>query len=370
MKQEGMKNNNLLVTIVCSIIALFVGAAGMYLLLHFMPLNDGTVTTIQGKKEVTINENGIADAVDKIYDSVVVVETHKNQKAISSGSGFVYKQDNDKAYILTNNHVVDGGDEIYVTFTNGNKIKTTVKGTDEYADIAVLELDAKDVVSVAEIGKSEDSKLGDTVFAVGAPLDSTYSWTVTRGILSGKDRMVEVSLNNSYTNDWIMKVIQTDAAINSGNSGGPLANSNGEVIGITSLKLASTGVEGMGFAIPIEDAIMYANQILSGQKKETPLLGVSMIDSSDIYSLYANGFDINSENVGVVIAEVQKDTAADKGGLKKGDIITKFDNQNITSIAELRYYLYKYNVGDTVEVTYTRNGKEEKTKLKLTASGN
>ena len=361
-KQE----NKYLVTIVCSIIALFVGAAGMYLLFNFVPV--GTVTNInKSEKEVTVNENGISDAVDKIYDAVVVVQTYQRKQQVSSGTGFVYKSEGDKAYILTNNHVIADGDEVYVMFTDNKQVQTRVVGSDEYADIAVLEVNSSDIISVAEIGDSTASKLGDTVFAVGAPLDNAYSWTVTRGILSGKDRMVEVSLTNSNSSDWIMKVIQTDAAINSGNSGGPLANSNGEVIGITSMKLVSSGVEGMGFAIPIEDALDYAEQIMSGEKVERPVLGVSMLDSDDLYSLYMNGFSINNQTTGVVVADVVSGSAADKGGLKKGDIIIGLGDEEITSIAELRYYLYRHKAGDTVEIKYMRDNKEETTKVTLTA---
>lgn len=362
-------NNQKIVLLVCSIIAIFIGAAGMYLVFHFLP--NTTVTNInRSEKEVTVNDKGISDAVDKIYNSVVVVETYKNKQQISSGTGFVYKSENNKAYILTNNHVVAEGDEVYVVFTNNKQVATSIVGKDAYADIAVLEVASNEVISVAQIGKSDETKLGDTVFAVGAPLDNAYSWTVTRGILSGKDRMVEVSLSNSNSSDWIMKVMQTDAAINSGNSGGPLANSNGEVIGITSLKLVSSGVEGMGFAIPIEDALDYANKIVSGEKTVRPLLGISMLDSNDLYSLYANGININSKIKGVVVAEVQDKSAAAKAGLQKGDIITKLGDNDITSIAELRYYLYRHNVGDQVEIKFVRNDKEESVKVKLTASEN
>ena len=360
-------NNSKLVIIICSIIMFFVGAAGMYLLFHFFP-NSAVTNITKSQKEVTIMDEGISEAVDKIYDSVVVVQTYKNQQQISSGTGFVYKNENGKAYILTNNHVINGGDEVYVVFTNNNQVKTTIVGADQYADIAVLQVSSSDIISVAELGKSEDTKIGDTVFAVGAPLDNTYSWTVTRGILSGKNRMVEVSLSNSSSNDWIMKVMQTDAAINSGNSGGPLSNSNGEVIGITSLKLVSSGVEGMGFAIPIEDALEYAEQIISGEKLVRPMLGVSMIDSNDIYTLYANGFDINTKQSGVVVADVIEGSSAAKAGIKKSDVITKIESQEITSIAELRYYLYKHKVGDTISITILRNGKEIVEKVKLTAS--
>ena len=167
----------------------------MYGLFYFFPTKLSSVTNINKlEKEVTVNENGISDAVEKIYDAVVVVETYNNGRGIASGTGFVYKlTGNGYAYILTNNHVIEDGNEIYVTFTDGKRVRTNIIGSDSYADIAVLSVSEDAIISVAELGSSVDAKVGDTVFATGAPLDSaTYSWTVTRGIVSGKDRMTTV----------------------------------------------------------------------------------------------------------------------------------------------------------------------------------
>jgi len=352
------------------IISLFVGAAVMYLLVYFVLPIDGSSTIInKSEKEVTITDAGIADAVDKLYDAVVVVEVYNNDTITASGTGFVYKKTSKKAYILTNNHVVSsisGKVKVKVKFTNGNEEEVTIEGADEYSDLAVLSLDADKVEYVAEIGNSEDMRLGDTVFTVGAPLDTEYYWSVTRGILSGKDRMVEVSLSNSSSSDYVMKVLQTDASINSGNSGGPLANANGEVIGITNMKLVSSGVEGIGFAIPIEDAIEFAEAIISGDSIQRPLLGVKMLNLSDKYSLYQQGITLNTElTEGVVVVEVQKGSPADKAGLKRGDIITTLDDDKVKDVATLRYALYKHSVGDTVTITYERDGKTESAKINL-----
>ena len=202
---------------------------------------------------------------------------------------------------------------------------------------------------------------------LGASLDSSvYSWTVTRGVLSGKDREVSVSVSNSQTSDWIMQVLQTDAAINSGNSGGPLCNSNGEVIGITNMKLVNSGVEGMGFAIPIEDASVYADKIISGESVDRPYLGVAMYDVSNTY--YAYAFKNSSTNLtdGVGISEIVEGSPADKGGLKPGDTIVGLDNDNIKDTATLRYKLYKHSIGDTIKITYVRNNKTQTTKITLT----
>lgn len=337
------------------LVAFFLGALGMFALVKYYP-NTITENVTKTIKDVTVTDAGIADAVEKVYDSVVTIETYKSNKLYATGTGFVYKDANDKGYILTNNHVIESGDEIRVVFTNQKSVQAKVEGSDKYADIAVLSVDKEDILSVATIGKSESSRIGDTVFAVGAPIDSSaYSWSVTRGILSGKDRLVEVSLNNSMVSDWVMSVLQTDAAINSGNSGGPLANSNGEVIGITSMKLASSSIEGMGFAIPIEDALEYAERIESGEKIERPYLGVTMYNLSNII-----GQVRTSLTSGVYIDKVEAKSPADNAGLQSGDIIVKIDDTDVNTLAFLKYQLYKHKVGDKINVSFYR-GEELKT---------
>lgn len=358
-----MKNKkSLLITIV---IALVVGASLMYAIFYFFPVMRSQITN-KLEKEVTVTDKGISDAVEKLYDAVVVVESYKNRQQVTSGSGFVYKKDNTLAYILTNTHVIDEADQVYITLSSGIRKEATVVGEDPYSDIAVLSISSEDVLMVASIGNSETMKLGDTVFTIGAPIDTEYSGTVTRGILSGKDRMIEVSINS--TNDFVMKVIQTDAAINSGNSGGPIANSNGEVIGITSLKLVSAGVEGIGFAIPIEDVLYYAEKIENGEEIARPFLGVAMIELTDLYSLYLSEITVPDGAEGVVVAEIVKDSPASKAGLQKGDIVYKIGNEEITSIADFRYKLYKSAPGDTVELSYVRGEIPYTVKVKLVAS--
>ena len=264
-------------TVIISLITFFLGSSLMYGLIYFFPIinDDGEVTSY---RNVSITDTGIAESVAKVYDAVVVVESYNNGSLIATGTGFVFETDNDKAYIMTNNHVISGATEVRVTFTNNTTETVTVIGSDTYSDIAVLSIDKSKVISVAELGSSEDMRVGDTTFAVGAPLDyEVYSWSVTRGILSGKDRLVEVSLSGTGTSDYVMNVLQTDTAINSGNSGGPLCNANGEVIGITNMKLASSSIEGMGFAIPIETALEYAESFISGKQIERPYLGISTV---------------------------------------------------------------------------------------------
>ncbi len=338
----------------------FLGSLSMFALVKYSPMNitENITKTI---KDVTVTETGIADAVEKVYDSVVTIETYKKDKLYATGTGFVYKNENGNGYILTNNHVIESGDAVRVVFTNNSSVEAKIVGSDKYADIAVLTVDSKNILSVAQLGNNSATRIGDTVFAVGAPIDSSaYSWTVTRGILSGKDRMVEVSLKNNNVSDWVMSVIQTDAAINSGNSGGPLSNSNGEVIGITSMKLASSQIEGMGFAIPIEDALWYAEKFEKGESISRPYLGVSMYNLSDI--LIRVDAPVTS---GVYIDTVESDSPADKAGLKSRDIIVKLGDADITSLAFLKYQLYKHSVGDKVEISYYRGSELKTTTIHL-----
>lgn len=362
-----MKNNKTL-SIILIILAFFIGASGMYVLVNYAPKSVQTIVN-KSEKEVTITDSGIADSVEKLYDAVVVVGSYKNGVLSSSGTGFVYDSDDKYAYILTNSHVVDGASSVKVKFTNEKVENVELVGNDSYSDIAVLKIDKDKIIKVASIGKLDSLRVGDTVFAIGAPIDDVYSWTVTRGILSGKDRIIDISGSNS-NQEYVMSVLQTDASINSGNSGGPLANANGEVIGITNMKLVREGVEGIGFAIPIEDAVNYAKQLREKGKIERPFLGISMLDSTDTYNLTRAGININQNILGAVVVQVQDNTPASKGGLQSGDVITKLENYEVTSVSKLKYYLYKYNIGDKVKITYVRNGKEETVTVQLAKNEN
>jgi len=362
------KENNISKLVIC-ITIFFVGCAVMYgVIAAFPSLFNTNITKLE--KDVTITDSGIADSVEKVYDAVVVVSTYRDKTLHSTGTGFVFKQEDDNAYILTNNHVIENGSEVTVTFTDGRVVETKIVGSDALSDIAVLSVKKGDIISVAELGNSEELRVGDTAFAVGAPLDSVYSWTVTRGIISGKDRMVEVELSKN-SGDYVMKVLQTDAAINSGNSGGPLCNANGEVIGVTSLKLVDESVEGMGFAIPIEVALEYATKLMDGEVITQPYLGVSMLNVTDAY--YSQYYNILSENnitSGVIVHTVEEKSPADKAGLKSGDIIIKINEDEVSSIGYLRYFLYNYSVGDKITITYIRDGKNKTATVTLGSNQN
>ncbi len=362
-----MKKSNIKLFIAI-IISLVIGAAGMY----FFTITFGATTIInKSEKEVTVTDAGIADAVEKVYDSTVIVEVYKNNKLYGTGSGFIYEKDNDVYYVMTNNHVVSEATSVKIILSNGDSYETTKIGSDQYLDVAVLSFKSDKDIKAAEIGSSESMRVGDTVFTVGAPIDSnTYSWTVTRGILSGKDRMVSVSTSNSTVADYIMKSLQTDATINSGNSGGPLCNANGQIVGITNMKLVSSSIEGMSFAIPIEQALNYAKKLMKGEDTTRPTLGVQMADLSAASTLYYRYNIIIPDDVeeGVVVVKVVEKSDADKAGIEDGDIITKVENEKVTTMAELKYQLYQHNIGDNIKITLLRDGKEKTVEVKLTKS--
>ncbi len=363
MKQNSKSTTR---TVVYTLLILMIGVFLTYGFIYKFPkLFQETITKIE--KDVTVTDEGIADAVEKVYDSVIVVSNYKNDKLYASGSGFIYKIDGNNMYIITNHHVVKDGTSYKITYTDGEIVDAQLLGGDIYADIAILKVKTKNGAKAVEIGRSGDLRVGDTTFTVGAPLDNVYSWTVTRGIISGKERLVEVSLNGNGSSDYVMNVLQTDAAVNSGNSGGPLCNSNGDVIGVVNAKISSTGVEGMGFAIPIETAVEKAEQVINGELSDYPYIGAYMLSVNEAASYPKYYSYIKEANIeeGVVIISVEEGSPS-ASKLQEGDIITKINNTKISNVAFLRYELYKHKVGDTIDVTYIRNGKEAKATIKLT----
>ena len=356
------KKNNLALTIIFSFI---VGGLFMLGILKWTPVLDkisegGNNTVINNGTQV-FEKSYLAASVEKIYDAVMVVNGYQGKQLASTGTAFVYRVDAKYGYLLTNQHVVKEMKDIRLINTNNEEIEAKVLGGDTYLDLAVLRIDKKYVKLVSQIGKSTTSKIGDTVFTVGTPMGNDYAGSVTAGIISGKDRMVSVSTSEYNSNDWVMNVIQIDASLNPGNSGGPLLNVNGEVIGICSMKLVDAQIEGMGFAIPVEFAQKHIKNLESGKDIDWPLLGVKMTDINE--SMYTN-----SDVEGVVVVGVVKGTGAQKAGIKEDDIITKLNGKKVKDVAHLRYELYQYEANDTITLTVIRHNKEKNIKVTLNSS--
>ncbi|HIS38382.1 MAG TPA: trypsin-like peptidase domain-containing protein [Candidatus Onthousia faecavium] len=374
MKSERIKEAILI------IVSFVIGGVLTFIVIDGKDLLNKTTTTSSASSgltcsaadctKVVVDESGISEAVEKVYDGILMIRNYQNDEVASTGTGFVYKIEGDDAYVITNQHVVDGADRITLITSTDEEIEGEVLGGDSYVDIAIVRMKKTDDLVALTLGNSENSKLGDLVFTIGNPLGYEYRGSVSTGHLAGKDRLVSVSTdNNSSSSDWVMKVLQTDAAINPGNSGGPLMNANGEVIGVISLKLVQTEVEGMGFAIPIEYVNSKIETLEKGESIEWPVLGVQMLNVSDAKYSYRYNFDIpNDVDSGVVIAGIEEGTGAASSDLKAGDIVTAINGVEVSDSAYLRYELYKYQAGDTIELTYLRAGEEHTTKVKLSKS--
>lgn len=350
--------NEKITYILTTIIAFFIGVIGTIVVLNNTK-EQTKINETTTNKVVSTEVNSLKEAINKVYDSVVLVENYNNNTEIGTGTGFVYKQDEKNGYIITNHHVIEKGTNYKVVQINGEEIEAKLLGSDEYSDIAVLSIPKENVLQIATLGESSGTEIGDTVFAVGSPLGKEYMGTVTKGILSGKNRTVS-------TSSLMIEALQTDAAINPGNSGGPLVNINGEVIGVTSMKLVKDEVEGMGFAIPMEIVKNMLERLENGEKIERPMVGIEMADVTNTYYLYRQRIII-PENVdkGVVVINTEDKYPAQQAGIQKGDIILSINDTEIENSTHFKFLLYKYKVGDTIKLTYMRDNKIEEANLKL-----
>lgn len=335
----------------------------------------GTMTSaynsVKGAVVSVINlKRQSSSSTDSLYNSLFGDDegssSKKNGKleTYSEGSGVVYMKSNGKGYIVTNNHVISGSDAVQVQLANGKTVSAKVVGKDSTTDLAVLSIDAKYVTQTAEFGDSKSLQAGQTVIAVGSPLGSEYASTVTQGIVSAPARTIETSSGNQQT------VVQTDAAINPGNSGGALVNSAGQVIGINSMKLAQssdgTSVEGMGFAIPSNEVVTIVNELVKKGKITRPQLGVRVVALNGIPEAYRSRLKIKSSlKNGIYVASINKNSSASRAGMKSGDVITAVDGKKVDDVSSLHSILYSHKVGDTVNVTVNRNGRNVSLKVKL-----
>jgi serine protease Do len=328
----------------------------------------------------SVNVNSaVVDAVKKVEDAVVGVINIQEKRDFfgqveegeaGTGSGIVFRKTGNKAYIVTNNHVIAGAERVQVSLASGEKyIDAKIVGADPITDLAVLEIDSSKVKQVAEFGDSSKVKVGEPTIAIGNPLGLEFSRTVTQGIISSTERTMPIDLDEDGQPDYETNVLQTDAAINPGNSGGALVNIAGQVIGINSLKIAKTGVEGLGFAIPIDDASRIIDDLIQYKSVQRPALGIlGPVDLEMVAEETRKGVLLLPDNVqtGVVIRDVKKFTPADKAGLRQYDVIVQLDDQKIENSAQLRKYLFQKRVGDTVKITFYRGSKLQSVNVTLT----
>lgn len=333
--------------------------------------------TTKADKTVTIAKDATAtSAYNKVSDAVVSVlnfsQTGKDSfQEASEGSGVIYKKSGDAAYVVTNNHVINGAAQIQVMLHDGQKVTATLVGKDAMTDLAVLKIAADKVTTTAAFGDSNKIQVGQKVLAIGSPLGAQYASSVTEGIISAKKRLVESSSEDGQ-NYGGSTVIQTDAAINPGNSGGPLINFAGQVIGINSMKLSSsasgTSVEGMGFAIPSNQVVDIVNKLVKYGQVTRPAIGIGLVELSavtvdDQKSLLKIPDTVKG---GVVVMSLTPNGPAAKAGIQKYDVITGIDGKTVTGQADLREELYKHDLNDTVTITYYHQAEKKTVKVKLT----
>ncbi|WP_430789608.1 S1C family serine protease [Virgibacillus flavescens] len=381
-RKQRSKKNWILPVLIGIVIGVLIVVIAMPSLLQSAWTNEspsGNENVPQSSENSYVNVDvttQITDVVEDVAPAVVGVVNIQQQMEFwqqqesqaGTGSGVIYKKDDGTAYVITNHHVVEGADTIEVVLSDDTHIKAEILGSDLFSDLAVLRMDSKQVKQVIQMGSSESVKVGEPAIAIGNPLGMQFSGSVTQGVISGKQRTIPMDFNQDGRPDWQAEVLQTDAAINPGNSGGALINIKGQLIGINSMKINQTAVEGIGFAIPIDTARPLVDQL---EKKGTitrPYLGVEIYSLEEIPQTEWEGTLSLPEGVkgGVYIWSVEQMSPADKAGLKRLDVITQVDGKEILNMIDLRKILYQEKkVGDDLDVTFYRDSKKQTTTIKL-----
>ena len=376
--------------------AFALGATSVFGVQSVMGTGKALNSTVTVTKEDKDNQQTTVNAISKAKDAVVSIVNYQSNssnnlesilggnskksessnsgdlKAASSGSGVIYKKSGNTAYIVTNNHVINGAKKLAVILSDGTSVNAELVGTDVWTDLAVLKISAENVTTTMDFADSDKIAVGETAFAIGSPLDVNLSNTVTKGIVSAVNRQIPMDIDKDGRNDWNQTVIQTDAAINPGNSGGALINNEGKLIGINESKIAqataNVSAEGIGFGIPSNEVKLITEQLEQSGKVLRPALGVQLVSVNTVDNdALKSQLNFNGKQ-GVVVKTVENGTPAAQAGLEKYDIITKLNGEDVKDVAAVRRYLFeKAKIGDTVKVTYYRNGKEQTTNVVVQA---
>ncbi|WP_416148033.1 S1C family serine protease [Salipaludibacillus sp. HK11] len=319
----------------------------------------------------------VIEAAGKVSNAVVGIVNMEQSSGLfgegfagGTGSGVIYKIDGDRAFIVTNQHVVEGvgrgSSNLDVTLNDGSRVSADVVGGDDLTDLAVLTIDSDGIETVAEFGNSDSLQAGEPAIAIGNPL--SFEGSVTLGIISAVERSIPIDLTGNGQTDWNAEVLQTDAAINPGNSGGALLNIQGEVIGINSMKIAQQEVEGIGFAIPSSIVLPVIEDIEEYGEVQRPQMGIMLRSLQEIPSMHWQDTLGLPEDIkgGVYVEGVEPNTPADQAGLQEDDVITKLNDKEINDSHDLRRFLYTdVSIGETITVTFYRNGDEQSVELTL-----
>lgn len=403
VKKQAKQNGSKLGYFLSGLSGVVVGVLLMWLLLpslaNQMPGSSNSTTSVPSTNNSSVSQTAttvttdVTGAVEKASDAVVGISNYQvaqnsyggfwfgqseepteeegDLQEAGTGSGVIYKIEGNEAYIITNHHVIESAERLEITLADGAKKEAELVGSDIWTDLAVIKVPAEGIETVINFGDSDVLKQGESVIAIGNPLGLDFYGSVTVGVISGTDRAVPVDLDGDGTEDWQSEVLQTDAAINGGNSGGALVNLNGDLIGINSMKIADEQVEGLGFAIPVNTVLPIVEQLEKNGQVKRPAMGITLMDLTDIPAFYQAQTLVLPEGIttGVVVGEVVGGSAADEAGMKQYDVIVEMDGEPIESSIDLRQHLYtKTAIGDTLNVKLYRAGKEMNVELVLKES--
>ncbi|MBP2241944.1 serine protease Do [Cytobacillus eiseniae] len=373
--------------VISTIVAGVIGSAFTLTTMQFIPngneevqsaivaQENGEAASELNVQQVSAPANNLADTIEQASKAIVGIVNKQQQtnrfnqsnEAVESGtgSGVIFKKTADGAYIVTNNHVIEGANEIEVSLHDGEKAKAELIGTDPLTDIAVLKIAGDVDVETLTFGDSSQLRAGDQVLAIGNPLGLDLSRTVTQGIVSAIDRTIAVSTS---AGEWDLEVIQTDAAINPGNSGGALINTSGELIGINSLKISESGVEGLGFAIPSNEVQAIIDALIENGQVIRPYLGVSLASLEEIPPFYLQRIS-GEVTKGAMVTSIDPNSSAAKAGLQVEDILISIGGNEIADTTDLRKYLYaEFSIGDKVAIEFYRQGERKTVEVVLTSN--
>ena len=310
--------------------------------------------------EVTrVYTTDLTNATAMSESKVVSVKSYVGEELKNHGSGAVVSYDEGVVQLLTNAHVVADSESIKVIFNNYEELEGTLVVIDTYSDIAIVQVECPFEVMPFTFANSDNIKKGDYVLAMGSPINDSLQGTVTFGIISGKDRLIEMDIDQDGIKDWDMYVLQSDAAINPGSSGGPLVDISGELVGITSSKVAGSNIEGIGFAIPSNELVSIMKQLIENGSVIRPVFGMNGKDVRNLTVYQKSYLGIGLEVLdGILVTNIQENSPAYKAGIMVNDIITRFNDLDVEDMTDFRQLLYGASVGESINITLMRGMDE------------
>ena len=352
-----------------TVLGAFVGVFLFVLVYLIYYIGDNNLNIESNRIAYNVNiDSTVNQAVKKASPNVVGVVRYRQDKENGTGSGVIYKLTKDKAYIITNQHVIKDAQKIEVAFIDENRVEAKLIGEDIITDLAIISIPRGELKSNIEFADSDELQVGEFVLAIGNPLGLNFYGSATLGIVSSTERLVPIDMDKDGESDWFANVIQTDAAINPGNSGGALINIDGKLIGINSMKIASSQVEGIGFSIPTNIVLQVINDIEKYGEVLRPFVGIQPISISQLTKDNKESLAVDYLTKGIYVNDVVPNSSAFRSGIKVNDIITKIDDEEIKNVTDFRYKVYQKDIGDNIKLSIIRENNAIEIDLVLQAN--